>query len=258
MRGSRASASAEPALRLAAGQRVQRRERLVQAQHGPPGEQRAQERDALAHAARQRGRPRALEPLQPERRRSARARGARAAERESPATRRASAALSSALSHGSSASRCGISAAGGALTVPASGTPARTPARAASTSRTRSARRPRRPRRAAARRSTPSSATTSRTPCARRRAGRQRAARTSRGPVSGASISVCIRSLRGHYPTGSKGQRRSGALSQPGVPPSPPVFTIADSVPMSARGAGARRARSPAEHSRGSAGGRSR
>ena len=38
-----------------------------------------------------------------------------------PPTRSASAALSSAFSHGSSPSRCGISAAGGASIVPASG-----------------------------------------------------------------------------------------------------------------------------------------
>ena len=46
---------------------------------------------------------------------------ARAAARGTPATRSASAALSSALSQGSSASRCGISAAAPAVTRPASG-----------------------------------------------------------------------------------------------------------------------------------------
>jgi hypothetical protein len=45
----------------------------------------------------------------------------RAACLEAPRARSASPALSSALSHGSSPSRCGISAAGGELTVPASG-----------------------------------------------------------------------------------------------------------------------------------------
>jgi hypothetical protein len=46
---------------------------------------------------------------------------ARAARFDAPAARSASPALSSALSHGSSPSRCGISAAGGDETVPASG-----------------------------------------------------------------------------------------------------------------------------------------
>ena len=57
----------EPALHLPARERVERAERLVQAQHRPPGQQRAQERDALAHAAAQLARPRLLEALQPER-----------------------------------------------------------------------------------------------------------------------------------------------------------------------------------------------
>ena len=46
---------------------------------------------------------------------------ARASRLEAPPTRSASPALSSALSHGSSPSRCGISAARGEDTVPASG-----------------------------------------------------------------------------------------------------------------------------------------
>ena len=45
----------------------------------------------------------------------------RASARDAPATRSASPALSSALSHGSRPSRWGISVAGAAVTVPASG-----------------------------------------------------------------------------------------------------------------------------------------
>ena len=88
---------------------------------GLPGQQRAQERDALAHAARQLRRPR--------RARTAPARTARATAprpcapraRETPRARSASPALSIALSHGSSRSRWGISAAGARCTVPESG-----------------------------------------------------------------------------------------------------------------------------------------
>ncbi len=58
----------EPALHLAARQGVQRGEGLVEAQHGLAGEQRAQEGHALAHAARQLVRARVLEALQAERR----------------------------------------------------------------------------------------------------------------------------------------------------------------------------------------------
>ena len=58
----------QPALQLRARERVERAERLVEAQHRPAREQRAQERDALAHPARQLRGPRALEALEPERR----------------------------------------------------------------------------------------------------------------------------------------------------------------------------------------------
>ena len=52
----------EPRLRLRAGEGVERRERLVQAQQRAAGEQRAQEGDALAHAAGQRRGAGLLEP----------------------------------------------------------------------------------------------------------------------------------------------------------------------------------------------------
>src|SRR3954452_25209465 len=56
----------EPALELRAGERVEGAEGLVEAQHRPAREQRAQEGAALAHAARQGGGPRVLEPREPE------------------------------------------------------------------------------------------------------------------------------------------------------------------------------------------------
>ena len=67
----------EPALHLRAGDRVEPRERLIQREHGLAGEHRAQERDALAHPARELRRERALKPaeakaLKPRRRGGAR------------------------------------------------------------------------------------------------------------------------------------------------------------------------------------------
>ena len=56
----------EPVLHLQARQRVERGERLVEAEHRPAGEQRARERDALAHPARQLVRPGVLEALEAE------------------------------------------------------------------------------------------------------------------------------------------------------------------------------------------------
>ena len=79
MRGSRASVPAQPLLHLRAGDRVERAERLVQAQHRLAREQRAQERHALAHAAGQLVGVRALEALEPELGEQRAARGARAA-----------------------------------------------------------------------------------------------------------------------------------------------------------------------------------
>ena len=62
VRGSCGEHPREPGLHLRARDRVERRERLVQRQHRLAGQQRAQERDPLAHAARQLVRPRLLEP----------------------------------------------------------------------------------------------------------------------------------------------------------------------------------------------------
>ena len=69
------------------------------------------ERDALAHAARQLVRPRARRtPSSPKRSNSGSARAPRLARGARPRSSSASAALSSAERHGSSRSRCGISA----------------------------------------------------------------------------------------------------------------------------------------------------
>ncbi len=64
MRGSRASACASHVLHLSARDRVERAERLVEAQHRLAGEQRPQERHALAHAAGELRRARVLEAVQ--------------------------------------------------------------------------------------------------------------------------------------------------------------------------------------------------
>ena len=65
MRGSRCQGAAQPGLHLRARDRVERAERLVQAEDGLAGEQRAQERDALAHAAGELVRVGGLESVQP-------------------------------------------------------------------------------------------------------------------------------------------------------------------------------------------------
>ncbi len=213
----------QPALRLRARQRVQRRERLVEAEHAAarPAACAGTPRAGASRRYSSR-RPGALEALEPERgevrvRRRARPR------LESPATRRASAALSSALSHGSSPSRCGISAAGGAATVPASG--ASSPQTSSSsvdfpqplgpTTAT--------PRRAATRRSTPSSAS-------------DRPERLAHAGERHAGLNV-TRLRLGSLETRSASAPSAGitpqvrrvsarrALSQPGDPPSPPVLT---------------------------------
>ena len=212
----------QPGLHLQPRQRVERAERLVEAEHGPARQQRAQERDALAHPARQRRGPRALEALEPERGEVLVRRRPRRP-RDAPATRSASPALSSALSHGSSPSRCGISAAGAGAHRPRVGRDAaRRRARAGSTCRSRSGRRrprPRARRRAATRRraparapnafSTPATSTPPAVPSA------------SRGSSTGSLGLVLHRSLRGHYPTGSKGQRRVRGRYLSRLPPAP-------------------------------------
>ena len=111
----------EPVAHLGAGDRVERAERLVEAEHRLAAEQRAQERDALAHAARELVRAGVLEARRGRTSRTAAAPGARALARSAPWMRSASAALSSASSHGSSRSRWGISTAGRGLDAPGVG-----------------------------------------------------------------------------------------------------------------------------------------
>ena len=89
MRGSRPARPPASACISRAGERVERAERLVEAQHRLAGEQRAQEGDALAHAARELVGPGALEPSRPKRANSGCARRARASARDAPATRSA-------------------------------------------------------------------------------------------------------------------------------------------------------------------------
>ena len=111
----------QPVAHVGAGERVERAERLVEAEDGLAAEQRAQERDALAHPAGELVGPGVLEAAEAERRRTAAAPAARALARSAPWMRSASAALSSASSHGSSRSRWGMSTAGAASTPPAVG-----------------------------------------------------------------------------------------------------------------------------------------
>ena len=59
--GPRAQRVLEPCLEIRARDRVERGEGLIQAEHLSPGEHRACERDALAHAGRQLVRSAALE-----------------------------------------------------------------------------------------------------------------------------------------------------------------------------------------------------
>ena len=145
---------------------------------------------------------------------------ARACSRDAPARRRASAALSIARSQGSRPSRWGMSTAGSARTLPASG--AWSPHTSSSrvvlpqplgpTTATISP--------APTSRSTPSSARTA--PKARLRPPGRRAAPFNVSRLLCRSLELRRhRSLRGHYPTGSKGQRRFPGryLSRP--PPAP-------------------------------------
>ena len=108
----RSSAPREPALHLGARDRVERGERLIERQHRLAGQQRAQERDPLAHPARELVRAGLLEPaqseaLEPRLHLVARPLARDPRPRAAPAPR-----CRGRESHGSSRSRCGISAAG--------------------------------------------------------------------------------------------------------------------------------------------------
>ena len=94
----------EPALHLGARERVERAEGLVEQQHLALLHDRAQQRRALAHAARELERVGALEAVEAERREQ-RAHALARLARGSPRTSSPSVALSSTRRHGSSASR---------------------------------------------------------------------------------------------------------------------------------------------------------
>ena len=150
VRGSRASAPASHSCISRAGERVERAERLVEAQHRLARQQRAQERDALAHAARQLVGPGALEAVEAE----AREQRVRALARLRRGSRRRraarSAALSSAVEPRQQQVALGHQHRGRGARPSRRRAPAgRRPARAASSCRSRSARRRRRSRPAA-------------------------------------------------------------------------------------------------------------
>ena len=243
----------QPLLQLRARDRVERRERLVQQQHGPRGEQRARERDALAHAARQLVRARGGELR--------RARSARTARRPAAAPRAARRRRSSSASAGvverraprqqqvalrhQDAARKPVGGRRAALHGDLPGRrllQARRRSRAAWTCRSRRGRRARAPRRRR-----PASDTSSQRrhrPAAGRERLRQpgdrhgrlgrRGACHQRLPLGSPHGHRAACSLRGDYPTGSKGQRRecrwpSGAISAR-LPASPPGGLGAESI----------------------------
>ena len=99
----------QPLLHLGPRDRVERRERLVEQQHRLAREQRSQERDALAHPARELARGGVdANSASPKRSNSGIASLRGPALATAPRFRGASAALSIAASHGSSRSRCGM------------------------------------------------------------------------------------------------------------------------------------------------------
>ena len=105
------STAREPGVHLAPGDRVERAERLVEQQHRAAGQEGAQQREALAHAAGQLVRPRPLEPRQTER--VEQRPRPRVGDRPGrcPRSGRRPAAFASARRHGSRPSRWGIHAA---------------------------------------------------------------------------------------------------------------------------------------------------
>ena len=227
----------QPGLHLGARDRVERGERLVQGQHRLAGQQRAQERDALAHPARQLGRARALEARQAEALQPGppppRARGSR----PMPRARSASAALSSALSHGSSRSRWGISAAGARVTVPASGA-----CRPQMSSSSVVLPQPLGPTTAtispgAARIETPASAGTA--PVREANVLLTSSTRTPPVPRCAAApeswsldhLLLPSRALPHRFKGSAPGARGAGALSQPAYPPAPLVSTLRAMLP---------------------------
>ena len=102
----------EPLLERAARDLVERRERLVEQQQRPPGQERARQRHALSHPAGQLVRPRPFEAAEAEALEQ-RPRLRHAPALRAPAHSSASAAFAQrSFRHGSSRSRCGMSARG--------------------------------------------------------------------------------------------------------------------------------------------------
>ena len=235
-RARRARAARPPAiLHLGARDRVERAERLVEAQHRLARQQRAHERDALAHAARQLARCARARSRRGRARRTARARcarassraGARQAQRQRRVVERVEPRQQQvALGHQHRAAarpacrrraRCSPQTSSSSVDLPQPLGPT-----TATTSPRRDAQRDvlqraPRPRRAGA--VTPSQRRTS-----------PSAGIARRLLPRGLRRSVATRSLRGHYPTGSKGRRRGnrfpGAISA-GLPASTPGVTRA-------------------------------
>ena len=230
VRGSSASAAGEPLLQLGARDRVERPERLVQEQDRLPREQGAGERDSLAHAA--------GELVRLGSRRTPRARSARRAGAPGGGPLRARTPSQLECQRG-----VVERAPPGQQQVPLRhqdaaakplGRRTRRPRRpshrrlapagrrrapAASTCRTRTARRARAARPRAPRASAPA-ARSPRRPCGGRPWRRRDASTAGRPAWASLPLGSLGRdwlcSLRGHYPTGSKGQRRGReALSQP-------------------------------------------
>ena len=226
----------QPLLQLRARDRVEGREGLVEQQHGPVGEQRAGEGHPLAHPAGELVRAaRARTRASPKRSNSAAAR-----RRASIRATRPGAAAPARRCRARSATAAGGRAAASARTRPVA-RPTRSPGgrrlEAADHLEQRglpAARRAHDPERLAGRRrenvTSRSAATGPRASLERlREAGDTRRPRrrllVDRDSLSGASEASVTCSLRGYYPTGSKGQRReveaSGAISAR-LPASPP------------------------------------
>ena len=230
LRGQRAG---EPVLHVLAGERVERRERLVEAQHRAARQQRARERHALAHPAGQLVGPRALEALQAE---VAQQRGgpragrgavdARHAQRERGVVGGAG-PRQQQVALGHERGGVGVDAAGVGRDEPADELEQRRLAAAAGADDGDDLAGPgveaeRRPARSRPRRRGGAPANVLATS---RRRDRAEPGLHLRWRLLGRRCPRQHRSLRGHYPTGSKGQRRPWALSQPACR-QPPWFSL--------------------------------
>jgi hypothetical protein len=196
----------QPRLHLTARDRVQRSERLIQAQHRLAGQQRAQERHALAHAAAELVHASGLEALEPEvleQRARLPARRLAPVARDPPRQRRVVDRAQPWQQRVALGHQHGRRAVAGALVRPLQ------PADDLQQRRLAAAAGP-----------------DDGNDLLRRDGQRQVRERDDRpvGAVYAGELDPAIdvhRSLRGHYPTGSKGQIRVADLSQPAVPPAP-------------------------------------